>query len=118
MGDEGTSDGLGRSAALFNNSHLADVVLAIGDLAPTPSAFVTTRAVAARLRISDSVVRPVMLRLEATQLLTRLPRLGPRAEQHYQRADTPTWFALVDLCGGLLGAVTRRDKATPPKHPK
>jgi len=94
------------SAALFNNSYYADVVLAIAAIARTSEHFVTTRKIAAKTRIGDSLVRPVVLRLEAGELLDRLPRMGGRrSEQNYKRSTSAQWVALVKLCQ-TLGANT------------
>jgi len=90
------------SSALFNNSYYADVVLAIAAIASTSDDFVTTRKIAAESRIGDSLVRPVVLRLEAGELLDRLPRMGGRrSEQNYKRSTSEQWLALVKLCQAL-----------------
>jgi hypothetical protein len=88
-----------RSAALFGNRFVVDVVLAIRQLAPTAETFVTTRMVASKTMLGDSVVRPVMLRLESAGLLARRPRSGgPRSMLHYQIRQVPLWDALVMTC--------------------
>lgn len=108
------------SAALFNNSYYADVVLAIASLARTPEQFVTTRKIAAASGIGDSLVRPVVLRLEAGGFLARLPRMGGRrSEQNYQRSGSAPWLTLVKLCAtltesgkaGAVGRTTPSDRA-------
>jgi hypothetical protein len=92
-----------RSAALFNNSHVAEVVLQIAALTRHDAGeFVTTRKIAARTGLADSLVRPVVLRLEAAELLDRLPRLGgSRSEQFFTRATSNQWTKLVQLCRAL-----------------
>ncbi len=90
------------SASLFNNSYYADVVLQIGTLSRKPDQFVTTRKIAAASRLGDSLVRPVVIRLEAVGMLRRLPRMGGRrSEQHFARSTSPRWEHLVGLCRSL-----------------
>ncbi len=96
-----------RSAALFGNRYVVDVVLAIGHIAPTAETFVTTRMVASKTTLGDSLVRPVVLRLEGAGILARLPRSGgPRSMLYYQVRQGPLWEALVRTC-----AVAREDTA-------
>jgi len=91
-----------RSAALFNNRYFARVVEAINELAPSDEAFFTTRGVAAHTGLSDSTVRPVILRLADAELLSRLPRLGgPRGPQHFRIEASPSWEAVVSLALSL-----------------
>lgn len=89
-----------QSIALFNNSYFVDVVLRIAQLTERDaSEFVTTRKVAAAAGLGDSLVRPVVLRLEAAGVLRRLPRVGgPRSEQNFTRAATERWTRLLLLC--------------------
>ena len=90
------------SASLFNNCYYADVVLQIAALSLKPDHFVTTRKIAAASGIGDSLVRPVVLRLEAAGMLRRLPRMGGRrSEQHFARSTSAPWDHLVGLCGSL-----------------
>lgn len=91
-----------QSAALFNNTYYADVVLQIAALSRKPHHFVTTRKIAAAAGLADSLVRPVVLRLEAAELLGRLPRLGGRrGEQHFMCSTSAAWINLVRLCRSL-----------------
>jgi hypothetical protein len=93
-----------RSAALFNNSHLVDIVIAVHQLAPHAEDFVTTRKVAATTGLADSLVRPVMLRLVGSGILRRLPRLsGSRGEQHFARESAAQWSALLRLARAISG---------------
>jgi hypothetical protein len=93
----------GRSVALFNNSHFADVVLQVAAITEhNVSEFVTTRKVAAATGLGDSLVRPVVLRLESAGMLNRLPRMGrPRSEQNFTRATSDQWTGLLQLCRAL-----------------
>jgi hypothetical protein len=104
------------SAALFNNTYFAEVVLTIAGLARRPEQFVTTRKIASASGLGDSLVRPVVLRLEAAELLYRLPRLaGRRGEQHFERYAAPHWNRLVRLCASLSTAAENStdDRPTP-----
>ena len=95
------------SSSLFNNIYFADVVLQIAALAATPDEFVTTRKIASACGLGDSVVRTVVVRLEAAEMLRRLPRIGgPRSEQNFSRSISAQWDGLVALCRSL----TRSDE--------
>lgn len=90
------------SSSLFNNMYFADVVLQIATLAPTRGGFVTTRKLAAACGLGDSVVRTVVVRLEAAKMLRRLPRMsGPRSEQNFSLPTSNKWDNLVALCRSL-----------------
>ena len=92
-----------RSAALFGNRHFADVVLAVDRLSATGDAFVTTRMVASETRLGDSLVRPIMRRLDAAGLLAALPRTGgPRSMLNYQVMRGVPWTALADTCSWTI----------------
>ena len=108
----------GRSVALFNNSHFADVVLHVAAItASNASEFVTTRKVASATGLGDSLVRPVVLRLESAGMLNRLPRMGgPRSEQNFTRATSEQWTSLLQLCRALDGggpSASSDDEGTP-----
>jgi hypothetical protein len=87
-----------RSAALFNNRYFVDVVTAIGQLVGDTGDLVTTRQVASATGLADSLVRPVMLRLEAARLMTRLPRIGStRGPQYFAIRSGDTWAHMAAL---------------------
>lgn len=87
------------SAALFGNSYVVDVVMAIGRLAGDAEAFVTTRTVASDSGLADSLVRPVMLRLVDAGLLVPLARPGgSRSTLPYQVQRDHLWSALAKIC--------------------
>lgn len=89
-----------RSAAIFGNRHFAEVVLAVDRLSATGDAFVTTRMVASETALGDSLVRPVMLRLDTAGLVAALPRTGgPRSMLNYQVMRGSLWGAVVAACG-------------------
>jgi len=85
--------------AIFNNAAFADVVTTADRLmAAAADGTVTTRQVAAELRLSDSTVRPVMGRLIAAQLLDELPRVGPaNGPRLFHRRNQDRWSALSTL---------------------
>jgi ribosomal protein S25 len=91
-----------RSAALFGNRYIAEVVAAVEVLAPPRENVVTTRMVASKTKLSDSLVRPVILRLEAAGLLAREERSGgPRSELRFQVRDEALWPAIARACAIL-----------------
>ncbi|MBA3915345.1 MAG: hypothetical protein H0X25_16125 [Acidobacteriales bacterium] len=95
-----------RSLALFGNRYFADVVLAVDALATPPEGLATVRQVAAALGLADSLVRPVILRLAAAQVVVDLPRLGgPRSALHYRVTTSSTWEPLVALASGAAERV-------------
>ena len=88
-----------RSAALFGNSFVVDVVMAIDRLAPAAESFITTRTVAVETGVGDSLVRPVMRRLTEIGVLAPSPRAGgPRSELRYQISRGPLWTAVTETC--------------------
>ncbi len=88
-----------RSAAIFGNRFFADVVVAVDRLSGPDDTFVTTRRVASETALSDSLVRPVMLRLRAAGLITDLPReSGPRSTLLYQVQRGPVWTGVLAAC--------------------
>jgi hypothetical protein len=98
-----------RSAAIFGNRYFAEVVLAVDRLSAAGDAFVTTRIVASATALGDSLVRPVMLRLDAAGLIVPLPRIGgPRSTLNYQVTRGPLWLALVHACSAAFGQDTTR----------
>lgn len=90
------------SAALFGNRALAEVISAINHLTAQGDPLVTTRTVATAANLGDSVVRPVMLRLDAAGLIEAQPRTsGPRSTLHYQVQRGELWSALHALVEAL-----------------
>ncbi len=68
-------------------------------------------AVAAESGIGESLVRPVIRRLEVGGLLRRLSRMGGmRSEQNYQLSPSAEWAALVTL-GKALAASGKPERA-------
>jgi hypothetical protein len=92
-----------RSAAIFGNRHFAEVVLAVDRLSATDDAFVTTRMIASETTLGDSLVRPVMRRLDAAGLLAALPRTGGlRSTLNYQVMRGALWLAVVGTCSETI----------------
>jgi predicted transcriptional regulator len=89
--------------AMFNNAAFADVVVVSDKLMESRAdGTVTTRLVAAELRLGDSVVRPVMMRLMAAGLLDELPRTTARSGPRLLcRRNQTAWKALLDLLARL-----------------
>lgn len=91
---------------LFGNSAFVEVAESADRIlyADGAGGTVTTRQVAAATGSSDSVVRPVMLRLTAVGLLVALPKTGAaNGPQPYARGDAEAWTALRVLLGRLAG---------------
>ena len=100
-----------RSAAIFGNRYFAEVVLAVDRLSATGDAFVTTRMVASETALGDSLVRPVMRRLDVAGLIAALPRTGgPRSTLNYQVMCGALWSAVVSACAETI----REDAAQSP----
>jgi hypothetical protein len=94
-----------RSAAIFGNRYFAEVVLAVDRLSAAGDAFVTTRMVASDTALGDSLVRPVMHRLDAAGLIAALPRTGgPRSTLNYQVVRRPLWSAVVTVSAETVAA--------------
>jgi hypothetical protein len=101
---EAADDRRSLSAAIFGNRAAADVIRAIVELTQTDSHGVTTRMVARRAGLGDSIVRPVMLRLQSAGMLTPRPRAsGPRSALHYDVQPSDLWDALRRLAEAMPG---------------
>lgn len=98
-------DGRAVSRALFGNAAFIEVARATDRILANAGhdGTLTTRQVAAALGISDSVVRPVMLRLVAVGLLVALPKnstgYGP---QFFRRGHQVSWSSLTELVNDLV----------------
>ncbi|MQY27243.1 hypothetical protein NRB56_28260 [Nocardia sp. RB56] len=91
-----------RSAAIFGNRYMADVVAVVADLAAHSPDGVTVRMVNKQTQIPDGLIKQVMKRLVGARLLRELPRNGPRAPLHHTIEDTDgVWTVLVDICRNL-----------------
>jgi predicted transcriptional regulator len=87
------------SSLIFNNDKFVEVVLALaGWDAPT----VTTQQLARQLRINHDLVKKVLTRLAAANLVKTQERVGgKRGALPYEIQPQPAWDALVDLAGTL-----------------
>jgi DNA-binding FadR family transcriptional regulator len=93
----------GVSAALFGNRYLAEVVDEIWRRNQVSSTLVTTRELARTLSLSDSTVRPVLLRLCAVGVLAPLPKPGSaRSSQFYRVQPGQLWVSLGALVRDVL----------------
>ena len=95
-------NGRDRSAALFNNCHLVEIVNAIAQVGKTTF---TTRHIATKTGLADSVVRPVILRLLDSGLIERaappLTRSRGRAPNFLRVTASSGWAELKSLCRKL-----------------
>lgn len=96
--------GRDRSAALFNNCHLVEIVNAIAGVGRKSF---TTRQIATTTGLADSVVRPVILRLLESRLIERTtsattPSRG-RAPNFLRVTNSSGWTELKSLCRRLDG---------------
>ncbi len=81
---------------------MVDVLQGIQEIDAREQALITTRAVAARTGMADSVVRPVMNRLVSAGALAAVPRVGgPRSSQYFTIGRTSLWTTLLTLCTEL-----------------
>jgi hypothetical protein len=92
--------------AIFNNMAFADVVMAADRLMTgAVDGTVTTRQVASELGFSDSVVRPVMQRLVAAQMLDELPKAGAsNGPRLFHRRNVDRWRSLAALIDSVAAA--------------
>lgn len=94
----------GVSAALFNNAAFTEVLSSAHTLLAAGTGEVTTRQVAAAIGRSDSVVRPVMIRLVGAGLLVD-PGPGTSWGPHpFTRGQPELWRALIGVVGAISGA--------------
>lgn len=82
-----------RSAALFGNEKVVEVILAMARTEAPHS--VTAQDVSRATGIAHSLVRDVLLRLVASDVLTAVPKVGgSRAAQYYQPKVDFGWTEL------------------------
>jgi predicted transcriptional regulator len=91
-----------KSAALFNNCHLVDIVNTISQKRSQPF---TTRQIATDSRLADSLVRPVIRRLLESGLIEPATIEGSsgrgRAPNYLRVRSTSGWTELRSLCRKL-----------------
>ncbi len=84
-----------RSAALFGNEKVAEIVLAL----EAQQGFARLTDVSAATGIVHSMVRPVLARLVEGGVLEALPRRGgSRSEQFFEVCAGAAWTSLLQLC--------------------
>jgi ribosomal protein S25 len=89
-----------RSAALFGNEKVVEVVRALHAI-PDPQ-IATAQQLSDASRIGHSMVRDVLQRLSNAQIVLVLPKVGgSRSAQYYQPVRGPAWDRLVQLCSAV-----------------
>jgi hypothetical protein len=89
-----------RSAALFNNRHLVAVVSAVAQVRGSDG--FTTRMIASKTDLPDSLVRPVIHRLLAAGVFEELHRgPGSRGAKYFCVTKHNAWTELKALCRAL-----------------
>lgn len=91
-----------RSAALFNNCHLVEIVEAIAAIG-TRKPF-TARQIAKETELADSVVSPVIRRLLGSGLVERTIATNTgrgRAPNYFRATSSSGWSELKALCRKL-----------------
>jgi hypothetical protein len=85
-----------RSAALFGNEKVVEVVLAM-ERTDAPHS-VTAQDVSKATEIAHSLVRDVLVRLATSEILVAVPKVGgSRAAQYYQPRADFGWTQLVAI---------------------
>lgn len=99
-----SGDARSVSAALFNNAAFTEVLASAHILLAAPDGTVTTRQVAAATGRSDSVVRPVLLRLAAAGLLVDQGSTAVRGPHPFTRGRPDLWRELLGVVSVVSGA--------------
>ena len=92
------------SAALFNNAAFTEVLSSAHTLLAAGTGEVTTRQVAAAIGRSDSVVRPVMIRLVGAGLLVDPGPGTARGPHPFTRGRPDLWRELLGAVSVITGA--------------
>lgn len=102
------------SAAVFGNRHFAAVVAAIKERMSSEAELVTARELARAAALSDSTVRPVLLRLAEAGVLLALPKAGhARTTQYYQPVPGLLWTALGQMANAVRGDQRSESRPSP-----
>lgn len=105
------------SSALFNNSAFVAVVVAADEaVADAYGPLLTTRLIASRTGLSDSVVRPVVQRLVRAELLGELPRSSARGARYLSITHPEACSQLMALIHALPGQGRGTRMAVSRKH--
>ena len=92
-----------RSAALFGNEKVAEVVLVLAQ----GGAPATAQELSRTTGVGHSMVRDALLRLAAAGVLLSLPKVGgTRSAQYYEPIDGEGWTLLVRLAAWVNAPVT------------
>lgn len=100
---EHCGDARSVSAALFNNAAFTEV-LACAHILLAADGTVTTRQVAAATGRSDSVVRPVLLRLATAGLLIDQGSTAVRGPRPFARGRPDLWKEMLGVVSVVSGA--------------
>jgi len=112
MDDKSTEARRSRSGAIFNNRYFVEVSGAVLEVVASRDGLVTTREVASRTGLADSLVRSVIVRLAEAGLLERLPRLGGGRSPQYYRVVVAESLRTIVLV--LDGRPVRSDSQSKP----
>ena len=88
-----------RSAALFNNCHIVEIVEAIAKVGSRKP--FTTRQIAKETTLADSIVGPVIRRLLGSGLIERTTSTTTgrgRAPNYFRVTASSGWLELKSLC--------------------
>ncbi|MGW4368131.1 hypothetical protein ACWEKT_21065 [Nocardia takedensis] len=96
-----------RSAAIFGNRYLVEVVIAIAELVVASPEGVTVRMITRQTGVADGSVKQVVTRLVAADLLRVYPRNTARGPLfHSVNRANGTWAALLSTCRSLIDSTT------------
>jgi hypothetical protein len=105
-----------RSAALFGNEKVVEVVLSLNDVPEPRSA--TAQQIMEATGIGHSMVRDVLQRLTGAGALHALPKVGGSRSAQYYRPDGDVWESLVGLCRWtVVGDVPLAEPRRPTNRP-
>ena len=88
---------------MFNNAAFTEVVASAHIILAAGNGRVTTRQVAAATGRSDSVVRPVMLRLVAAGLLVDYGSATSRGPHPFTRGNSDLWREVLRVASVVSG---------------
>lgn len=89
-----------RSAAIFGNEKVVEVVLALNDTGESPTA--TAQDLSRATGIAHPMVRDVLRRLALGEVLIAAPKVGgSRSAQYYHPRPGAAWDAVVSLAEAI-----------------
>jgi predicted ArsR family transcriptional regulator len=103
-----------RSAALFGNEKLVEVVVALAE----QRGAATAQQLSKDTGIDHSMVRSVLLRAVSAGVVETLPRTGgARSPQYYQPTDTDVWRATLALARAVAASTDQDRRRAKPRAP-